>query len=301
MRILVTGGKGQLASELRDIIGNGKADIGPIDSIYESATVEYVDRDELDITDAAAIESFLTEHPCDYVINCAAYTNVDGCEREPLLAESVNAMGPANLALACSRHGITLLHISTDYVLAGTDPRPQTEDATCSPASIYGKTKLAGEKAIQAHCDRYYIMRTAWLYGKHGHNFVRTVLRLARSNDVMTVVDDQIGNPTNANDLAYEILKVLPTKDYGIYHCTAKGSCSWYELAKEVVRLADLDMRIEPCSSAEYALRKPDSAQRPMFSILDNEHLRNTIGDDMRPWDIALESFINHLRDEGEI
>lgn len=296
MKILVTGGGGQLAGEIRDVLESGGADIGSIDSAYKGAEFVFATSADLDITDNEAVHAFILDGAYDYVINCAAATNVDGCESNPELAELVNARGPEYLSKACQESGAVLLHVSTDYVFAGNESTPLLEDSACAPVSVYGKTKLAGEVAIRKYCSRFFIMRTAWLYGQHGANFVKTVLRLSTDHKVMTVVDDQIGGPTNANDLAYEILKVLLTKDYGVYHCTGNGSCSWYDFASEIVHLAGADMRIEPCSSKEYAAEHPLSAPRPAFSILDNRHLRMTVGDDMRPWQPALESFINHIR-----
>lgn len=301
MRIFVTGGSGQLARELQAVLAAGRADIGPIDPSYTEASVEFGDSGVLDITDAEAVRSFLLQGAYDVVINCAAATDVDGCEADPIFAEAVNAKGPENLAKACHECGATLLHISTDYVFAGDDPTPQAEDARCDPQSVYGRTKLAGEMAVRENCERYFILRTAWLYGRYGRNFVKTVLRLSADHEVMTVVDDQCGCPTNANDLAYEILAVLLTDDYGIYHCVGNGSCSWYEFASEIMSLAGARMRIEPCSSVEYGKAHPQAAKRPAFSILDNAHLRATVGDSMRPWKSALASFITCLEDQGEI
>lgn len=301
MKIFVTGGRGQLAKELREVLETGRADIGAIDSSYVEASVEFGDSNVLDITDYEAVRSVLLRGAYDAVINCAAATDVDGCEAAPTFAEAVNAKGPENLAKVCQESGATLLHISTDYVFAGDNSAPQTEDSCCGPQSVYGRTKLAGEIAVRENCDKCFIIRTAWLYGKYGKNFVKTVLRLSKDHEFMTVVDDQRGCPTNANDLAYEILKVLLTDGYGVYHCVGNGSCSWYEFAEEIVRLAGMGMHIKPCSSAEYGKAHPKAARRPAFSILDNRHLRATIGDEMRFWKPALASFITCLEDQGEI
>ena len=288
MRILITGGDGQLGRELRGIIASGRADIGSIDAAYQKAEIVSTDVDALDITDLGAVMAFFDANRLNYVINCAAMTDVDGCESNAEAAFRVNARGPENLARACAAHDIPLMQISTDYVLEGTDSVPQAEDAPCHPKTIYGESKLAGERAIEANCEKYFIMRTAWLYGREGKNFVRTILRLAREKDSINVVDDQFGSPTNASDLAYEMLTVLLTDDYGIYNCTGNGSCSWYEFARRIVELAGLSCEVKPCSTDEF----PRPAHRPAYSILDNRRLRDTVGDRMRPWDEALVSFM---------
>jgi dTDP-4-dehydrorhamnose reductase len=184
-----------------------------------------------------------------------------------------------------------LVHISTDYVFSGDDADARTETDTVAPRSVYGKSKLAGELAVIANCDRYYIVRTAWLYGREGNNFVKTILRLASDNGAIKVVDDQIGNPTNANDLAYEILRLAASEDaagYGIYHCTNNGSCSWFEFASTIVDIAGIACEKTPCTTGEF----PRPAPRPAYSVLDNSRLRATIGDDMRDWQMALNSYL---------
>ena len=301
MKILVVGSYGQLGKELEELFVTGKADIGPIDDIYRDADVTYVDIDTVDITDAAAVDALMDEGQFDAVINCAAFTNVDACEHENLAAFAANATGPANLASACERHGAKLVQVSTDYVLAGNNPEPQTEGAAVNPQSSYGRSKLAGEHYVAANCSRAFIVRTAWLYGKVGKNFVRTMLRISADHEFITVVDDQIGSPTYANDLAYEILKILPTENYGIYHATGNGQCSWYDFASAIIKRAGRACEVRPISTAEYAAQHPEAAPRPAFSILDNKHLRDTVGDDMRPWEEALESFMTYLEKQGEI
>lgn len=237
----------------------------------------------------------------DAVINCAAYTNVDGCEKEHQLAFAANATGPGNLARACEAHGAKLVQVSTDYVFAGNDPTPQPELAPLNPQSAYGHSKMAGEHMVAAGCKRSFIVRTAWLYGKHGKNFVRTMLRISADHDFITVVDDQVGSPTYANDLAYEILKILPTENYGIYHATGNGQCSWHEFASAIIKRAGRDCDVRPISTEEYVKAHPESAPRPAFSVLDHKKLRDTVGDDMRPWEDALESFMDYLEKQGEI
>ncbi|MBQ3268071.1 MAG: dTDP-4-dehydrorhamnose reductase [Atopobiaceae bacterium] len=296
MRILVTGCKGQLGNELRRLLETGEAEIGPIPAELVGTEATYIDVDQLDITDEAAVEAFFSAHEFDAVINCAAFTNVDGCEKAEDVAYRVNALGPQNLARACAAQGATFVQVSTDYVFPGTEPGERVEDDPTGPISAYGRTKLAGEQLSLAANPRTFVVRTAWLYGYVGRNFVKTMLRLARELGGMTVVDDQLGNPTSANDLAYELLKLILTDDYGIYHCTNNGICSWAQFTRAIVEGAGYDPDIViPCTSDEYAAAHPDAACRPLFSALRNEHLARTIGDEMRPWRDALATFLANL------
>ncbi|MEG0471380.1 MAG: dTDP-4-dehydrorhamnose reductase [Solibacillus sp.] len=291
MKILITGAKGQLGSELTDVIEKGFSDIGEIDSAYKDAELTLTGIDELDITDHDAVEEYILAGGFDYVINCAGMTNVDACERFSQEAFEINALGPKNLAQACQLSNSVLVHISTDYVLKGLSSCPQDEDAPCKPQSVYGSSKLAGEIGVIENCNRYFIFRTAWLYGKKGDNFVKTILRIAQENSSITVVNDQMGSPTNANDLAYEMVKVILTENYGIYNCTGNDFCTWFDFACEIVANASIDCDVRPCTTDEF----PRAAKRPVFSILDNKHLRDTVGDDMRVWREALWAFM-----EGE-
>ena len=296
MRILVTGCKGQLGNELRRLLTTGEAEIGPIPAELVGAEATYIDVDQLDITDEAAVEAFFAAHEFDAVINCAAFTNVDGCEKAEDVAYRVNALGPQNLSRACAAQGAKFVQVSTDYVFPGTEPGERVEDDPTGPISAYGRTKLAGEQLSLAANPRTFVVRTAWLYGYVGRNFVKTMLRLARELGGMTVVDDQLGNPTSANDLAYELLKLILTDDYGIYHCTNNGICSWAEFTRAIVAGAGYDPAIvTPCTSDEYAAAHPDAARRPLFSALKNEHLAQTIGDEMRHWREALATYLERL------
>ncbi|NLG10354.1 MAG: dTDP-4-dehydrorhamnose reductase [Coriobacteriaceae bacterium] len=291
MNILITGSKGQLGCELRRLISTGVAEIGAIPEVYREASVLYCDLDELDITDEQACLRFVDSNDIGMIINCAAFTNVDACESKPELAAAVNADGPRNLARAAERVGATLIHISTDYVFAGDDPSPRVETDAPSPRSVYGQTKLAGEQQVAAECSRHFIVRTAWLYGYEGANFVKTIMRLARENGMIKVVDDQYGSPTSANDLAYELVKLALTNEYGIYHCTNNGTCSWFEFASAIVDIAGIPCEKNACSTEEFV--RP--AKRPAFSVLDNARLRATIGDEMRNWRDALESYLENV------
>lgn len=301
MKILITGSRGQLGNELRRCLDAMEAEIGPVPACYRGAEADYIDYDELDISDATAVDAWFAAHgPYDVVVNCAAVTNVDGCEADEEGAYRVNATGAENLARAAQACGGKMVHVSTDYVFPGTDPEPRREDDPTGPVSAYGRTKLAGERLVQAACSRSFVVRTAWLYGYVGRNFAKTMLRLARENGEIAVVADQYGNPTSANDLAYEILKLAETDGYGIYHCTNNGTCSWFDFASAVVDAAGVPCRKEPLTSAEYKERFPLSADRPAYSSLDNARLRETVGDEMRPWREALAAYMENLEDLGD-
>lgn len=301
MRILVTGSKGQLGTELRRCLESMRAEIGPIPEAYRGAEVDYVDYGELDISDAASVDAWFDAHaPYDLVVNCAAVTNVDGCEANEEGAYSVNATGAQNVARACAAQRAKLVHVSTDYVFPGNQPGERVESDPTGPLSAYGRTKLAGEElALQAN-PRTFVVRTAWLYGYVGKNFVKTMRRLGATHDRITVVDDQLGNPTSANDLAYEILAIAEGESFGIYHCTNKGTVSWAEFAKAIMEGSGLSCEVVPVTSEEYKRANPQSADRPHFSSLRNKHLEDTVGDTMRPWKEALGEYLAQLPELGD-
>ena len=291
MKILITGSKGQLGNELQDIINKGYAEIGKVSDNIKNSEVIALDVEELDITKLDEVNRVLTDVKPDVVINCAAATNVDGCESNEDFAFKVNSIGPRNLAIICEKIGAKLVQVSTDYVFSGVGEKPLTEYDLTAPYSVYGKTKLLGENYVREFCSKYFIVRTAWLYGYVGHNFVYTMRRLGKEKDSINVVNDQRGNPTHANDLAYHILKLIETEEYGVYHCTGKGECSWYDFAKTIIELSGEECKVNPCTSEEY--KTP--AKRPEYSSLDNMMLRNTVGDEMRDWKDAIKSFIDNL------
>lgn len=299
MKILITGAAGQLGRELQRQLAAGGSALGPLPQRLELATVIPVDIDTADLSNRHDTAALLRHYAPYAVINCAAFTNVDKCETEPDTAFAANAVAARNVALACAEVDAKLVHVSTDYVFPGTATAPIAETAQTAPRSVYGATKLLGEEYVKAFSKKWFIARTAWLYGREGGNFVKTILRVGRERGGATVVDDQHGNPTNAEDLAHHLLQLVPTKEYGLYHMTGNGECSWYEFTKEIYRLWGLDAKVTPCSSEEYQRNvAPQAAPRPAYSALDNAMLRTTIGDGMRPWQEAIAHFYNEMKDE---
>lgn len=293
MKIMITGSKGQLGNELLSALSKMKCEIGEIPSEYENAEVKAVDVDTLDITDFKAVLKFVKEENPDIIFNCAAMTNVDGCETMLETAYKVNASGVRNLAVAAKSVGAKFVHVSTDYVFAGNGKRPYKEWDNINPQSVYGASKALGEKYALAFNDKTFIVRTAWLYGYIGKNFVKTVRRVLREKGSITVVNDQRGNPTNANDLAFHLLLLGVTEEYGIYHCTGEGECSWYEFAKEIAELSGFENAVLPCTSEEY--KSP--TKRPEYSSLENLALKCSVGNKMRDWKIALKEYISKVED----
>ena len=295
MTILITGAKGQLGNELCKILGEGVSERGKLPPLYDGCTVIGVDVDELDITSSDAVDAFFSIHKPSIVFNCAAMTNVDGCEGNEDAAYQVNAIGPRNLALACEKHSARLLHVSTDYVFAGNGSKPYVETDEPAPNTAYGRSKLAGEQYVLENCKDSCICRTAWLYGYVGNNFVKTMLRLAREKGQLTVVDDQVGNPTSAVDLAWQMVLLAASQETGIFHCTCNGEeVSWNAFAKRIMDSAGLAVEVKPCTTAEF----PRPAKRPAYSALENRHLSDTIGDSMRDWKEALDSFLVHYLEQ---
>ena len=293
MKILITGANGQLGHELRRTLTQG-SELGPIPGEYVEAEITGVDVEELDIADTRAVDAFCKEGRFDVIFNCAAYTNVDGCEAKPDQAFLVNALGARNLAMAAERYGAKLVHVSTDYVFPGDGNTPYSEwDLPC-PKSVYGKSKYLGEQYVRDFCSRFFIVRTSWLYGYRGGNFVRTMVRLARQNGGVRVVER--GNPTNAADLAHHLLKLAVTREYGVYHCTGNGECSWYEFARKIIGYAGIDAEVSPCTSEEF----PSPTKRPAYSSLDHRMLRCTVGDEMRDWQEALRCFFENDQREDD-
>lgn len=275
-KIIITGCNGQLGHAMN--------------KRYEAGTeYECVNTDvgELDITDVDAVLRFVREVKPYAIVNCAAYTDVNKCESEKDLAFRVNAIGPRNLAIAASETGAKLVQVSTDYVFPGTENRELNEFDAVGPVSAYGSGKLAGEQFVRDFGRRYFIIRTAWLYGE-GKNFVRTMLKMSETNDKVRVVKDQIGNPTSADELAAAIAYLLPTDNYGLFHGTCEGSCSWAEFTSEIFRLAGKSTEVESITTAEY----PTPAKRPAYSMLDNYMLRMTTDFQFAHWKDAIAEYM---------
>ena len=241
---------------------------------------------ELDITDLPAVKEKLIAKKPGVVINAAAYTAVDKAEMEKEVAWAVNAKGPENLAMVCKEIGATLVHYSTDYVFPGDKPEGYAEDDAAGPAvNVYGESKLAGEEAVKKSGVNFYLLRTAWLYGSGGSNFVDTMLKLGREREELKVVSDQHGSPTCTKDVALATKYVLDNKkSFGIYHAVCEGQATWYEFAKEIFRLVNIDITVTPISASEY----PVAAKRPEYSVL-----KNTKGLLMRNWQVALAEYIS--------
>ncbi|MBP1551822.1 MAG: dTDP-4-dehydrorhamnose reductase [Oscillospiraceae bacterium] len=292
MKILITGSKGMLATQVINDLERGYTELGDVPAALKGAQLVLADVDELDITDKAATEAFIAQHKPDIVINCAAYTNVDGCESNQDTAFMVNAIGSRNLAIACENTGAKLVHVSTDYVFRGDEPTPRREYDMPWPISAYGKTKYAGEQFVRQYCKKSFIVRTAWLYGYNGKNFVKTMVWLAKEKGGAKVVNDQHGNPTNAADLSHHLLKIAASEEYGTYHCTGNGECTWFEFAAEIARLAGYEGVMSPCTSEEF----PTPTKRPAYSSLDNMMLRVTVGDEMRHWKDALKAYFDNQK-----
>jgi len=264
----------------------------------KNAVVVAIDIEALDISDMAATRAFVAKEKPGVIFNCAAYTNVDGCETNRDMAFKANAVGARNLAIAVEETGAKLVHVSTDYVFPGDRDKPYTEWDIKSPQSAYGYSKHLGEEYVREFCKRYFIVRTAWLYGYIGKNFVKTILKTGCRRGKLTVVNDQRGNPTSAADLAHHLLKIAASEEYGVYHCTNNGECTWYEFACEFVRLAGFDCEITPCTSEEF----PSLTKRPKYSSLDNMMLRCIAGDEMRDWKDAIAAYMAHYdKETGEI
>lgn len=280
-KIIVTGCNGQL----------GRA----VNKVYENSTeYELVNTDvgELDITSVEAVLSFVEEVKPYAIINCAAHTAVDKCEVDVDNAYKINAIGPRNLAIAASRFGAKLMHVSTDYVFAGDGDKPYTEFDSVNPKSMYGATKLAGENFVKAFAKDYYIIRTAWLYGD-GKNFVKTMLALSEKNSEVNVVCDQYGSPTSAMELAKAIAYLLPTDNYGVFHGTCEGMCSWADFTSEIFKLAGKDTKVNYITSDEYAKMFPNAARRPAYSVLDNYMLKLTTDFMFADWKAAIADYMN--------
>lgn len=276
MKIFVTGVKGQLGYDVvNELEGRGIETIG-------------VDIEEMDITDSTSTWAVIKEAAPDAVIHCAAYTAVDAAEDNEDICRKVNVEGTQNIAAVCKDLDIPMMYISTDYVFDGQGERPWEPDDKRNPLSVYGQTKYEGELAVQNTLDKYFIVRITWAFGVNGKNFVRTMLRLAETNDKITVVNDQFGAPTYTYDLAVLLADMIVTDKYGIYHATNEGNCSWYEFAREIFREADIDMEVIPVSSNAYNAK----AARPVNSRMDKKKLDENGFKRLPEWQDALKRYL---------
>jgi dTDP-4-dehydrorhamnose reductase len=280
----VTGAKGMLGSALLPSLPPQHQTVG-------------VDLTDFDIGEGAAVQKAFLELRPDFVVHLAAYTDVDGCEANPQRAEVINALGTGNVARACADTGAVLLYVSTDYVFDGHQARPYREDDCPHPISVYGRTKLRGEQHVQSLVARHFIVRTSWLYGLRGKNFVATILKLAREREELRVVSDQRGSPTYTRHLASKLAQLLWTKAYGIYHVTGAGDCSWFEFAQAIVRLGGYErVRVAPIASQDSGRR----AIRPANSVLENRRLIQTKLGTLPHWTEGLAQYIEEGRGSGE-
>lgn len=277
MKVLITGSRGMLAHDLIPLL-KGRHEVFAFTG------------EELDIISKDSVYNALNNIKPDSIINCAAYTRVDKAEEERDKAFLVNAIGVQNLALICADMGIPLCHISTDYVFDGEKGSPYTPFDNTNPINTYGESKLAGEKYIQWILDKFYIVRTSWLYGKGGSNFVSTILKLAKEQPAIKVVKDQRGSPTSTITLSDGIKKLLESGSFGIYHITddSEGGISWFDFAKEIIRLSGLKTEVTPITTNEF----PVPAKRPRYSVLDMEMTRLAIGYEAKDWKAALKIFL---------
>lgn len=276
INVLVTAKDGQLGQCFQDIALN-----------YPEINFFFKSSSELDITNKATVDSvFNSEVPFDYCINAAAYTAVDKAEDNIELADQVNHIGAQNLALACKKHQVILIHISTDFVFDGKSSKAYLESDITNPLGVYGETKLKGEQAISKTLEQHFIIRTSWLYSEFGNNFLKTMLRLASERNEIGVVGDQIGSPTYAKDLAEAVLQIIEAKSsaYGIYHYSNDGEISWYDFAKEIFRLSGSSIKLNKIETTDY----PTPAERPQFSVLNTTKISPLLAIKIPNWKASL-------------
>lgn len=280
--ILVTGANGQLGSAIREISAH-----------YPHFRFLFTDLDDLDITDASAFRRFVQVNPVSIVINCAACTAVDKAEEDEEKAFLINAKACEILAKASHEYDFKLIHISTDFVFSGKQNHPYKEEDTAEPVSVYGKSKLEGEKLIRQNTSNYLILRTSWLYYQLGHNFVRTMLRLSRERDELRVVYDQVGCPTYAGDLAEAILHILTAfpNASGLYHYANEGVISWYDFTQAIMELSECDCPVRPILSAQF----PTPAARPTYSVLDKTKIKEEFGIKIPYWRHSLKKCMDKM------
>ena len=302
MVVLVTGANGQLGQSLQFVAAN-----------YPGINFVFCDSSILNITDLDNCEAVFEKHKPDFCINAAAYTAVDKAETEIEKAHLINVIGARNLAETCKKYSVTLIHVSTDFVFDGTSKTPYLETDSTKPIGVYGQTKLDGEKAIQETFDNYFIIRTSWVYSQFGNNFMKTMLRLASERDSLSVVNDQVGTPTNAVDMANVLVKLVTTNkskvnslasqhkthnpqptthnlipQFGIYNFSNQGQCSWYEFAAEIFKQSNITIDLRPIPSSQF----PTPAKRPSFSVLDKSKIENLLEIKIKTWQESLKTVV---------
>lgn len=281
MVVLVTGANGQLGQSLQFIAPN-----------YPELHFIFCSSTDLDISNAENCQAVFAKMKPNYCINAAAYTAVDKAESETEKAHLINVIGAKNLAVVCKQYATVLLHISTDFVFDGNASKPYLEKDIPNPTGVYGQTKLDGEKAIQAVFENYFIIRTSWVYSQFGNNFMKTMLRLASERDSISVVNDQIGTPTNAVDLAEALVKIIqhcqtePVKGYGIYNFSNEGQCSWYDFAKKIFEINNINIDLKSIQTSGF----PTPAKRPKYSVLDKTKIKSTFGINIKNWEVSLKT-----------
>jgi len=282
MKILITGADGQLGKSIRDVAKE-----------HPKLEFVYTDYRELDITDPIKIDAFFKGNNFDFCVNCAAYTMVDKAESESGMAFELNAEAVGHLAIACEKYDVSLIHISTDFVFDGAKRSPYTEEDTPKPLNVYGLSKLKGEQYIQNRSEKFFIIRTSWLYSEYGNNFVKSMLRLAKDRDVIQVVNDQIGSPTNANDLADVIVQLMEENStkYGLYHYCNMGETSWYDFARAIYNEKNVTVTVRPIPAIEY----PTPAKRPKYSVMDTSKIREALQIEIPVWDESLKKTCKNL------
>ncbi|MEO0042684.1 MAG: NAD(P)-dependent oxidoreductase [Bacteroidota bacterium] len=289
IHILITGADGQLGQEFNFWATH-----------YPDCVFVRTDKSQLDITKLKSVTAFFTTHPIDYVVNCAAYTAVDRAETEQSLATNINVQGPKNLAQVCQITGATMIQLSTDYVYHSKQNIPFKETDPVSPKGVYARTKLRGDMAVLKNCDRALVIRTSWVYGVFGHNFVKTMLRLGKERSEISVVFDQIGTPTAARDLSKAILDLIlniethqidPFLFKGIWHYSNEGVTSWYDFAKAIFDLRQMPIRVKPIETTLF----PTPAKRPPFSVLNKDKIKKVFGIEIPHWRDSLVACLKEL------
>lgn len=281
--ILVTGSKGQLGNEMQ-LIAKKNPDFDYF----------FTDVDELDITNIKAIEDFVVGNKIDFIVNCAAYTAVDKAETDVELCYKINAEAVKNIAVVAKKHNVKVIHVSTDYVFNGENFKPYNEEDEVCPVSVYGKSKLEGEKVLLETIQEAVVIRTSWLYSSFGNNFVKTMMKLGTEREALNVIFDQVGTPTYAADLAEAIVTILKSENFvpGIYHFSNEGVCSWYDFAIKIHQIAEIKCLVRPIESKEYHFPTP----RPHYSVLNKSKIKKTYGVDIPHWEESLRKCVDILK-----